>query len=202
MKKYTDESSKTPIEDSHDMHSKKVSLEHEYKYVASKDDIKSIRDVLSNSDFVNSVKREVQINYYYDTIDYYFNKSNTTLRIRQKESGLEFQVKIKDYYGDHHNKEITESIDSIPTHLLYEGYNVKLQGHLVTDRTRFSFDNGLTVDLDINYFCGIVDYEIEIELPNDETNLDCILSLIHDFKQAKSGKATRFYNRLFSLGEK
>ena len=202
MRNITDLISETPIEDLYKSHSKKMSLEHEYKFVASKNNLNTIREELNNSEFVKSVRRGVQINYYYDTVDHYFSKSNTTIRIRQKESGLEFQVKIKDYYGDHHNKEITESIDSIPIHIFYEGYDVELQGHLVTDRTRYLCGNGMTVDLDINYYCGVVDYEIEIELPSDETKNDYRLSLVNDLKQSKSSKATRLYNRLLSLGEK
>lgn len=202
MNNNADKNLKTLVEDLYSMHEKKVSLEHEYKYVASKDDLKTIRDKLSNSEFVKSVKRWVQINYYYDTVDHYYSKYKTTIRIRQKECGLELQVKIKDFFGEHHNKEIKERIDSIPNQMVYEEKYIKLQGHLVTDRTRFSCNGDITIDLDINYYCGKVDYEIEIELPNDEIKTDYILSLVNNLEQAKSGKSTRFYNRLLSLGDK
>ena len=196
MNNNTDKKSKNLVEDLYNKHGKKESLEHEYKFVASKDDVQAIRDKLCNSEFVTSVKRWVQINYYYDTDNHYYSKYKTTIRIRQKECGLELQVKIKDFFGEHHNKEIKERIDSIPNQMVYEEKYIKLQGHLVTDRTRFLCNGGITIDLDINYYCGIVDYEIEVELPNDEIKMDCILPFIDNLSQAQFGKSTRFYNTL------
>lgn len=169
--------------------------EHEYKFAASKNEFEAIRSKLSISDCVKSVNRGVQINYYYDTVDCFFRKNKTTIRIRQKESGLAFQVKIRDYYGDHQNKELTSRIDKIPIHMQYEGYDLKLYGHLVTDRTRYLCNNGLTVDLDINFYCGIIDYEIEIELHDDKSEMDSVLFEDDSLSESKFGKSTRFFNR-------
>lgn len=64
----------------------------------------------------------------------------------------------------------------------------------MTDRTRNIFSNGARMDLDINYYCGMVDYEIEIELPDEEGNMEDVFSLVSNLASAKMGKATRFYN--------
>ena len=46
MNNNTDKNSKNLVEDLYNKHGKKESLEHEYKYVASKDDVQAIRDKL------------------------------------------------------------------------------------------------------------------------------------------------------------
>ena len=40
----------------------------------------------------------------------------------------------------------------------------------------------------------MVDYEIEIELPDEEGNMEDVFSLVSNLASAKMGKVTRFYN--------
>ncbi len=68
-------------------------IENEYKYIATKNDIEKMRTVILNNDSILSTERFIQINYYYDTDDLKFQAHGTTIRIRQKESGLKLQIK-------------------------------------------------------------------------------------------------------------
>lgn len=169
-------------------------IENEYKYIATKNDIKKMRTVILNNDSILSTERFIQINYYYDTDDLEFQAHGTTIRIRQKESGLKLQIKKKNYYGENKNLETETKISNIFNELIVENTEVTLKGQLVTDRTRNIFSNGARMDLDINYYCGMVDYEIEIELPDEEGNMEDVFSLVSNLASAKMGKATRFYN--------
>lgn len=169
-------------------------IENEYKYIATKNDIEKMRTVILNNDSILSTERFIQINYYYDTDDLKFQAHGTTIRIRQKESGLKLQIKKKNYYGENKNLETETKISNIFNELIVENTEVTLKGQLVTGRTRNIFSNGARMDLDINYYCGMVDYEIEIELPDEEGNMEDVFSLVSNLASAKMGKATRFYN--------
>ena len=168
-------------------------LEHELKFAATKDDIEALRKKLAESEKTVSVKRGVQINFYYDTDSRSFLSGGTTVRIRQKESGLKLQIKRHNYYGSNKNLETAEKIYEIPNTMTVEGQTVKLMGELVTDRTRHILDNGVKIDLDINFYCGLTDYEIEAELPEGMEDADGIKDFFDGLKPAVSGKVSRFY---------
>lgn len=168
-------------------------LEYEYKYQALKSDIESIRSELKNNQSVVQINRGVQINFYYDTENLDFQSQGITIRVRQKENGLKLQLKKKNYYGMNKNLETETDIQRIPNTLTVEGREVNLKGHLVTDRTRCVLDNGVKIDLDVNFYCGIVDYEVEAELPDGGSEAD-IPKSVRNLKSAEFGKATRFYN--------
>lgn len=176
-------------------------LEHEYKYTATKENIEQIRSILKDNKSVISIERGVQINYYYDTENLDFQSRGITIRIRHKESGLKLQIKKKNYYGEHKNLETETEMEHIPSTLIVEGKEVALKGHLVTDRTRHIFNNGIKLDLDINFYCDTIDYEVEIELPEGKKDIEDVLSLVWKLKPAKLGKATRFYNAKFVSGD-
>lgn len=165
-------------------------LEHELKYTITKKEMDNLRDILSASKDIVSVNRGVQINYYYDTEDFRFQNKGVTIRIRQKENGLMLQIKKKNYYGEHKNYEEAHTVTNITDKLSFDNEEVYLKGHLVTDRTRHILFDGTTVDLDINYYCGVVDYELEIELPEKYDNR--ILEMMQNYTPAIQGKASRF----------
>ena len=168
-------------------------IEHELKFAASKDDVENLRKKLAESEKAVSVKRGVQINFYYDTDDRSFLSDGTTVRIRQKEDGLTLQIKRHNYYGSNKNLETAEKINEIPKAMSVEGQTVKLMGELVTDRTRHILDNGVKIDLDINFYCGLTDYEIEAELPEGMEDIGCVKEFFEGLKPAALGKVSRFY---------
>lgn len=168
-------------------------LEHELKFAAAKDDIERLRKKLSESGRVVSVKRGVQINFYYDTDKLSFLSGGTTIRIRQKEDGLKLQIKKHNYYGSNKNLETAEKILEIPQTMTVEDETVKLMGELVTDRTRHILDNGVKIDLDINFYCGLTDHEIEAELPEGMEDISELEELFKGLEPARSGKVSRFY---------
>lgn len=176
-------------------------LEHEYKYAATKEEFEKISEKIQRSSNIFAMKRGVQINYYYDTENMDFQSQGTTIRIRQKETGMKLQIKKKNYYGLHKNLETASEIFDIPKSIIIEDKNVRLDGQLVTDRTRYVFNNGVNVDLDINFYCGIVDYEVEIEIPEDLNDIEDILMLACELQPSKMGKATRFYLQSKIKGE-
>lgn len=176
-------------------------LEHEYKYTITKESLDAIAEELKKQENIVSIKRGVQINYYYDTQDFVFQSEGTTIRIRQKESGMQLQVKKKNYYGLHKNLETVSEIIAIPSTMTIDNKIVEHKGHLVTDRTRYIFADGVKVYLDINFYCGIVDYEMEIELPTDREDIENIINPVWRLQPAQNGKATRFYIKSNNKGE-
>jgi uncharacterized protein YjbK len=138
----------------------------------------------------------VQINFYYDTPDFKYRTSGVTVRIRQKESGKWLQTKQKNYYGENKNRETSQEVDSIPKQLEFDGDVLYLMGELITDRTRYVLKSGIHVDLDINFYCGITDYELEIELPEsgaDGNAMSEIEQLVSGMARSECGKITRFF---------
>jgi uncharacterized protein YjbK len=170
--------------------------EHELKFMASRADIERLRGVLSNSGDVVSQTRAVQINFYYDTEDMSFLKSGVTVRIRQKAESLRLEIKERDYYGKSQNRETSRQTDKIPQELEFGGKLLRLKGQLVTDRTRFVLKNGANVDLDINFYCGKTDYELEIELPEGITDTGFVRRLSYRLKASECGKVSRFFKAL------
>lgn len=168
-------------------------IEYELKFAAKKEDVIKILEMLKCNDHVLSINSWTQINYYYDTENIDFQTKGTTIRIRQIENSLKLQIKKKNYYGQYKNLEHQQDIDCIPDTLTIDNRLVFLKGNLVTERTRHVFDNGINVDIDINYYCGIVDYEVEVELPEKEVDLKIIGSILEGLDKSESGKATRYY---------
>lgn len=174
--------------------------EHELKFSADKSSTENLREILVNNKDIEKIQRGVQINFYYDDKEQSFYKSGTTIRIRQKETGLALQIKKKNFYGEHKNFEDSQKIDSIPKSLIIENKTVFLQGSLTTDRTRHTFKNGVRVDIDVNFYNGISDYEVEIELPEnfDKTEDDVIRQMTERFDliSGNKGKITRFLSSI------
>lgn len=175
-------------------------LEYEYKYQALKSDFERIRSEMEKNKSTVFISRGVQINFYYDTENLDFQSQGITVRVRQKENGLKLQIKKKNYYGMNKNLETETDIQRIPNTLTVEGREVNLKGQLITDRTRYVLDNGVKIDFDVNFYCGIVDYEVEAELPDGGSETD-IPDSVGNLKSAEFGKATRFYKAKAVLDE-
>lgn len=131
--------------------------------------------VLNRLDSAGMGKRVLQLNYYYDTGDLLLDKHDITFRIRQKDDSLTAEIKIpvEREGAAWVNEEIILPADRVPARItvgrpelaeyLKGARNLVLLGVLVTERVSFDLKKGISIDVDKNYFCGSVDYELEIE---------------------------------------
>jgi uncharacterized protein YjbK len=157
-------------------------------------------------------KRQIQINYYYDTSDYTLYHQDITLRVRQIDQNLMMEIKytVEDNGSYKVKKEICKPISEFPMFInldrLFDDLPIKgeaMQIHaLITERTRIKVSEHILIDIDKSSYFGKTDYELEIEFaaghyeeafkifriffPNEETKSSC-------------GKKTRFFNRYFEL---
>ena len=146
-----------------------------------------------------ALRHRMQINYYYDTKDLLFHQKWVTLRIRQTEGGLVWQEKAHTYADFAISEETERPIETIPQEIVHQGQPVLLQGHLATHRTQFRLCDGLKIEWDRNFYCGICDYEVEIEF--DEGMEKDAQKLAEKFcfgGHNQQGKARRFYERIYS----
>ncbi len=125
-------------------------------------------------------KEYTQVNYYYDTDDYSYNKKGITCRIRKK--GGRYKATIKNHSA---GKTFCSVEKSIPVKnelddTLFKDLGVSLQGYLTTERREISTGYGVTIFLDKNTYIGIIDYELEIEFPPNKELLcnDTISSIV------------------------
>lgn len=119
------------------------------------------------SDILNlnrgSSKTVVQTNYYYDTDDYMMNNQGVTCRIR--EINGRFVAAIKDHIckDSEFSVENTRPVSSADDDSFFENLGIKLQGHLVTERTKICSNMGITAVIDKNTYLDTTDYELEVE---------------------------------------
>ena len=180
-------------------------IEYEKKIML---DEKRFIEVLNILKSESTPHKRIQINYYYDTPEFELYKKNETLRIRQKENGLQLQYKYGKEYHPKFRKcnEISIPIKNLPFSLNIEKLNTiyMLKGSLVTERTNFYLENAI-ISLDCNYYLGIVDYELEIEIKGDEKVVDKWCKILNieksDLKEENQGKYTRFVHE-FEKGYK
>lgn len=112
-----------------------------------------------------------QQNYYYDSAQYDLFHQGITLRVRKKDGGYSLQTKQTNSLtgGLRVAKETKCSIASLPLIVtaaavgLPMDYHFDLLGSLVTTRHRFEFEHDYRLDCDENVYCGVKDYEIELE---------------------------------------
>jgi uncharacterized protein YjbK len=65
-----------------------------------------------------------------------------------------------------------------------------LLGHLRTQRTRFALPDGTNIDFDVSDYCGVTDFEVEVEVAG---SLSIGLSPLLERQKAKPvGKFERF----------
>jgi len=173
-------------------------IETEYKFLLDKATFNRIKDNVCG--LYNNSSTLLQTNYYYDDEQYSLNKNNITLRVRQIGETLKLQKK-------QHNIETnmpvvsdeTEKVITALPHVIDDKYFLK--GSLVTQRCRVSTNSSVHIDLDINYYLGICDYEVEIEI-NNSSNYQAE-TLIAELGLANiiniQGKSSRFFQRLKNL---
>ncbi len=189
-------------------------IESEYKYRLNMNHYDIILGKLTDK-YVP--KRNIQINYYYDNKDFELNKTNVTLRVRQIDETLKLEIKLPLYNNGaiKVKKEMSRPLCELPSKfnfskdewhsILPENTDFLLVGEMITERIRFFEENGIEIDLDKNYYLGLIDYELEIEFP-EELKMqasEIVHSLIQgeDCKPSEHGKNERFFcqfRKLFS----
>ncbi len=133
-----------------------------------------------------------QTNIYLDTIDSYFKRQNSALRLRNIDGQLIFSLKRQDSDGaTEWNQPLTNATwDTIISskQIDLSDYNCP-QNDLLTnlqlveiETTRYVCSyNELMIELDKTRFNQTVDFEIEIEAKNLQTASDTMQKLITDF---------------------
>jgi len=140
----------------------------------------------------------IQVNYYYDTSTLTYSNANETVRVRLKESNITFERKFgKQFFNKTCiSKETATSIETLPKTIILDGNELTLIGNMVTFRSNFQLET-FTVSLDKNYYLGIIDYEIEVEVESERVELPTILRIFEE--KASSGKYSRFITALTSM---
>jgi uncharacterized protein YjbK len=140
----------------------------------------------------------IQVNYYYDTTAFDMCKNNQTVRVRLKDSELNLEYKLHRAYinGTRICEEKTKPLNMLPKSIMVQQFELFFIGSLITQRTNFLINDYL-ISLDKNYYLGIVDYEIEIEIELDSTTtfLPSVLKIL-DEDSFTPGKYTRFISAL------
>lgn len=165
-----------------------------------------------------SLKSFIQVNYFYDSNNYELDKHDITFRIRQKENNLQMQLKcpVKRDGILTVKQELSEDIKDLPTKICteaskwsellpYKG-DIFLLGVLITERTKCNLNEAIEIDLDRNYYLGLVDYELEVEFGDgfkDEA-LSFVKDVVKDkeIKNVVGGKRDRFFYRLKQMSNK
>ena len=153
----------------------------------------SSQDYIALLSFLSSFPSESieQLNHYYDTENGYYNSIHTTVRIREKNGRLKGTVKSHVIC----NKSIERDfkVSSLPERFVIDERNVFYKGKLHTERKIYRLGNGLILFLDKNSYLDTVDYEIEIEYPED---LEEIAKTMNTQCSNESlSKSERFYKR-------
>ncbi|MEQ6375510.1 CYTH domain-containing protein [Bacillaceae bacterium S4-13-58] len=155
-----------------------------------------------------------QVNHYFETSDLKLKANQSALRIRQKEN--KWVLTLKEPHPDG-LLETNETLDQKDAEVwLKNGFGpsnevkarlsdmeVDLEqlhylGELETERLEKEIPNGLLV-LDKNQYLGVIDYELEFEVPQKEQGLkdfEQLLSKYKILKQKTSNKIERFYTQL------
>lgn len=168
-------------------------IEYEKKYIISKEKYLQIFRILQEK---SSLEKVLQINYYYDTYDFDLYKRNETLRIRQIEDNLKVEHKYAKEYieGVRRCKESSETIETVPMGLIGDDFNsyYTYKGNMVTERYNFDMQDVL-ISLDCNYYLGVRDFELEIELKEEKNRIEFWENILKiENYENHIGKYTRF----------
>ena len=178
-------------------------LETEYKFLVSKEKFERIINRIKEKYPDLEIRERLQINYYYDTDDHYLLDRHTTLRVRQIGSELSLEMKESVLSAKDYSEaiETCRKIDSLTNDItLKDGkfawIPFSLQGNLVTKRCSIKPSDSLSIDVDVNYYLGKCDYEIEMEFTEKAHKATSILVEklgLMKYKNKVGGKARRFF---------
>ncbi len=161
---------------------------------------------------------QTQMNFYYDTEDFLYNRQGITCRIRKKDNQYKATIKTHHLNVMACSVEKTYGVKDEFDASAFAGMDVILHGQLQTDRKEIKMPDGIKITLDKNSYLGTEDYELEIEYhPQLEQSCENILRtlvmkltnedvdlLLNDFYQRMkeaNTKSERFFARKIEMQE-
>lgn len=196
-------------------------IEKEIKYILKKDDFKRLESYLENN--YKKGDTVININHYIDTEDFLIKKSDNLFRLREIQ-GEAFECTIKHRLNKNDNLHIKEEYTKKLTEeefnrILAQGINkedkilldkvqkytedlenkkLNIVGKMKTERTFYTIEDSIEpINLDVNYYLGIEDYEIEWETNKVEQVYDILGSILSKLNirplDINESKSTRFY---------
>lgn len=150
----------------------------------------------------------IQLNYYYDTVDYSLQKQDVTIRVRQTDECLWLEIKkpVEETRGYKVKQEWRYSLDRLPSFIdldhhfpALEGQRALLTFPLLTERKSCRVHEHIRIDLDKSMYVGNMDYEIEIEFSEGKEREaeEWFYQLLPGKRLQKAdGKKTRFFQAL------
>lgn len=113
-------------------------------------------------------KTITQINRYFDTVDLQNHMCGITYRVREKDGVYTATVKQHCFGSCDCSQEQSFSVDDPYDISPFQMDRLIYQGMLVTERTKWSSEDGVQICLDKNMYLETTDYELEIEYENEE----------------------------------
>ena len=173
--------------------------ETEYKFLVSKEQFEKYFALLVKK--YGKATTKLQINYYYDTEGNTLNKNDVTVRVRQENDRLIWQIKnhTAQYGALFSSDEYCGSLDFLPGIIKFNEIKEDLifKGSLITERRTISFGDGGKLCFDFNMYLGTNDYEIEVEYTGqDKSSGDALATIIDsDTKVIGETKSNRFFKK-------
>lgn len=178
-------------------------IEKEYKYLLS---VEQFQKALTRCNMEYSfLGCKLQANYYYDTDTNALNKNEITVRIRQHHNDMRLQIKKHNGINGAQvisNEYSSAKIGELPYLIKISGVQstIKLKGVLFTERTIYRFGSCSTICFDKNMYLGICDYEIEIEVgENDEGSAQLVIEFLDLVHKPVRNKSSRFLEQMEQL---
>lgn|GEM_PF-616384 len=187
----------------------KMEREIEFKKILSKKEYKRINSTCFDN---YSMREFININYYFDTVDYYYHKHKISIKVRKVKSDvnkLDLIVKMEkkkenslrtseEYKFDLSEEELKKLIylGTLPLefkHFLEKMLlpaNIHFCGTLITNRKQF-YNSEVEISLDKNEYLNHVDYEVEIEGEN-VYNDKKLVEFVSSFGKKDNSKYQRF----------
>ena len=173
--------------------------ETEYKFLVSKEQFEKYFALLVKK--YGKATTKLQINYYYDTEDNTLNKNDVTVRVRQENDRIKWQIKrhTAKYGALFSSDEYCGSLDFLPGIIKFDEIEEELilKGSLITERRTINFGTGGKLCFDFNMYLGAYDYEIEVEYSEqNKSSGDAIATIIgSDTEVTGVTKSNRFFKQ-------
>ncbi len=175
-------------------------LEIEFKSLLDKDEFDALVKKFELTE--NFVK---QHNYYFDTVDEYILKNNSSFRIRLRNDEFTLTYKTRKSTNSVIEKSVNLTYDRA-MYYLENGYcddiiDVDLPElfhyrTLMTERASFKINGGI-IFIDKSFYSNLVDYEIEFECSDENVGKDLFVSFLRENSitlKESTPKMVRAYN--------
>lgn len=131
--------------------------EYELKFLLSKQEYECLWDYLQPNGMDTR-----QVNYYYDTDDFYLYRKDVTCRIRHANNAFWATIKRHGIPCGGSDERLVR-VDGVPELFPLADFPIKYRGSLETKRTTLPYGAGVWIMLDRNSYLEQTDYELEIE---------------------------------------